>query len=211
MHYFFHHLNDFSGSPRIINEKIKAYNELGEEVLIITNNDYGFIDTGFLPHKYLPYSKSNSKLIKVIRLFFWWVRASLLVMAAVRKHDTVHASTLINAPILMSARLKQAKTCIHVMEYAISPKPLKSLLRFFARNFVDYYIYLSRFLMDVDPINKYGKVQITYPAVDGIISKAGSISYRERTLHPSNKNRVCMVCSLVWYKGGTGNILPSPD
>jgi L-malate glycosyltransferase len=201
MHFFFHHLNDFSGSPRIIDSKIKAYNLLGADVFIVTNDDAGFIDTAKMKHCFLPYSKSSSRIVKLLRLTLWWISASWFILVNVKKDDIVHANTLINAPILLAAKLKQAVTVIHVMEFAISPKILKKTLRLFASNFADTTVYLSEFLRDIEPIKSSNSSLITYPSIDISVSDAGAIHHKSKDRNSISSKTVCMVCSLIWFKG----------
>ncbi|MGK6322998.1 glycosyltransferase family 4 protein [Sphingomonas sp. DT-51] len=198
MHIFVHLLNDYSGSPRIMNEKISCYAALGEECLVITNADRGFIKTADHRHHLISYEKSTHRVVWLARLLLWHVKVFLLLLRRVRRGDVLHASTMLTAPHLVAARLKGARTVAHIMETRVSPRLHRWLMTRLIAAAADRIVYLSRYVEQV-LAPRLGRVpaQITYPCVDPALVAAAEVAppRREDAFH------VGLICSLVWYKG----------
>lgn len=200
MHRFIHLLNDFSGSPRIINEKIAAYRRLGHDCAVITSGTAGFIRLTGPGDRIVPYAKHANKAVWALRLLAWHVRTFLLVLRTTRRSDVVHGSTLLTAPQLIAARLRGAKTVCHVMEVSVRPALHRRLLLACARHAAARIVYLSAFVesalrQDLGVVPHH----VTYPCVDQRILDAAS-SRRPRPEPPATL-RIGMICSLVRHKG----------
>lgn len=200
MHIFIHLLNDFSGSPRIINEKIAAYNALGEECFVITNDDCGFIRPPGR-FRFVAYRKHRSRLRWSIALLLWHLQVFWLVLRFARRGDVVHASTMLSAPHLVAARWKRARAVIHLMEIRVSPNFHKRVLCAIIAAFADRIVYLSRYVEDIlgfrfDNIPHH----ITYPCVDRTIVDAARA--QDSVAGTATQDfTVGMVCSMIWHKG----------
>lgn len=201
MHVFVHLLNDFSGSPRILNDKIRVYRELGESCFVITNSPDGFISLEEGAHQLVSYAKHRNRIIWAFKLLAWYPRAALAILAVLRRGDTLHCNTLLTAPLLAAGRLRRAQCVSHVMETRIKPPLFKALLRSSVRMFADRVVYLSRYVAaeEAFPGTRI-KVTTTYPAVDRAIFSAG-LAHRSAPGPVEPGFRVGLICSLVWYKG----------
>jgi glycosyltransferase involved in cell wall biosynthesis len=200
MHIFIHMLNDFSGSPRIINEKIGCYRQLGADCFVITNGDRGFIRVESYPHRLVPYEKHPNMLIWALRLIVWHLRTFFLVLRLAGRCDVVHGSTLLTSPHLLAARLKGARTVSHIMETKVSPAIHKRLLSAFVRRFSDRLVYLSAYVETALGSQFSGLPhRITYPCIDqAILDSAGRHPDVPSAPRPFT---VGLICSLIWHKG----------
>lgn len=200
MHIFIHLLNDFSGSPRIINEKIACYRALGADCFVITNDDRGFIRVEPGKHRFIPYRKRSNRLLWTAELLLWHLRAFLIVLTLANKGDVLHASTMLTAPHLMAGRLKGARTVIHLMETRVSPALHKRVVCALIAAFADRLVYLSRYVEETLGHAFPGKPYlITYPCVDPLIVEAAGSAVPRRT--NAQQFVVGLICSLVWHKG----------
>lgn len=200
MHIFIHLLNDFSGSPRIINEKIECYRRLGADCFVITNGDRGFIRVENYPHRLVPYEKHPNMLIWALRLLVWHLRTFLLVLRLASRGNVVHGSTLLTAPHLLAARIKGARTVSHIMETKVSPAIHKRLLFAFVRRFSDRLIYLSAYVETALGSQFRGQPhRITYPCIDQVILDSAARQTDEPAA--STPFTVGLICSLIWHKG----------
>lgn len=200
MHIFLHVLNDFSGSPRIINEKIECYRNLGMDCFIVTGGTNGFIQTNDVPHHIIKYQKHKNKLIWAFHLLFWHFQTFLFILRIAGKDDVVHCNTLLTAPHLLAARLKGARAVSHIMETRISPKIHKFIMAQFVGGFADRLVYLSEYVKTAMQETIRGVPStITYPCVDPVILKnANSLTLQT----PKNDQfTVGLICSLIWFKG----------
>lgn len=199
MHIFIHLLNDFSGSPRIINEKIGCYRQLGAECFVITNGDRGFIRVENYPHQLVPYEKHPNMLLWALRLLIWHLRTFLAVLWLAGRGDVVHASTLLTAPHLLAARLKGARTVSHIMETTVNPPIHRRLLSAFVRRFSGRLVYLSAYVEAALGARFSGQPhRITYPCIDQAILDSASQQPAQRAAAPFT---VGLICSLIWHKG----------
>ena len=176
VHIFIHLLNDFSGSPRIINEKISCYSQLGGDCFIITNGRGGFIRTDNIKHQIISYEKHSNIAIWAFRLLIWHFRTFFFVICLAKRSDVVHCSTLLTAPHLLAARLKGAKTVCHAMETTISPPLHKYILFAFVRLLAHKVVYLSAYVETaLGPQLRNPDHCVTYPCIDQKILDAANI------------------------------------
>lgn len=202
MQIFVHLLNDFSGSPRIINDKIAAYSRLGEDCYVITSGNQGFIEIARYQHRVVPYAKHPNRLRWTMRLASWYCRCFLTLLGVARRGDIVHCSTMLTAPLLLAARLKGARTVSHVMETKLKPPLFKWILRRFVSAFAEHVVYLSNYVATAEPFPKRPRT-VTYPGIDERIFDAGAahLARRPPMGRASGPLTVALICSLAWYKG----------
>lgn len=200
MHIFIHLLNDFSGSPRIFNEKIGCYRQLGMDCVVITGGLDGFIRTDNVPHHIVSYQKKPNKVTWILHLLWWHIRTFILVLRLAGKSDVVHCNTMLTAPHLLAAKLKGATPVSHIMETRVSPIIHKRVMMAFIRHFADRLIYLSAYVENVLRDEIYGvPFRITYPCVDPeILCNAMRKPVKARKDQPFT---IGLVCSLIWFKG----------
>lgn len=201
MHIFIHLLNDFSGSPRIMGTKVGSYREHGAECLVITSNPGGFIRPEAGLHRIVSYAKyPGNRLVWAFGLLWWHLRAFFTVLSVARRGDTVHASTLLTAPHLLAARIKGARTVIHIMETEVNSSIHKAALIFLASSCAQRVVYLSEYVRTALGVH-FGDTptRITYPCIDGAIFAAA----RAETRRPGEGVRftVGLICSMIWHKG----------
>ncbi len=204
MHLFVHMLNDFSGSPRILNEKIKAYQRAGESCFVVTGGRSGFIETSQVEHTIIGYQKHANKVVWALGMLRWYLYCFLYVMYKARRGDVVHCNTLLTAPMLLAARLRSAQCVSHVMETRVKPPFFKRALRFFVARFADRVVFLSRYVAEVEAFpQRLSASTVTYPCVDPDIYAAGSRFWAasRRTAPAYRPFCVGLICSLIAHKG----------
>lgn len=200
MHIFIHLLNDFSGSPRIINEKIGCYRQLGVDCFVITGGTGGFIRTDNVPHHIVSYEKQANMLIWILLLIWWHVRTFILVLRLAGETDVVHCNTMLTAPHLLAAKLKGATAVSHIMETRVSPALHKRLMTDFVRRFADRLIYLSVYVESTLRDDIHGvPFRITYPCVDPEILR--NAMQQPAKAKNGESFTIGLICSLIWFKG----------
>ncbi len=200
MHIFVHLLNDLSGSPRITQHRIAAYQALGLNCFVVTSGPDGFINLDRCNHKIIFYGKHRNKVFWIFRLIVWHLRTFLFLAKTLNREDTLHASTLLTSPQLLAAKLKGAKAILHVMETEIRPPFHKQLLLLSTQLFATHIIYLSKYTASKFAISLARKRQrVTYPCIDHQIYDE-AIQFLKKV--PSEKKfTIGMTCSLIWHKG----------
>ncbi len=200
MHIFIHLLNDFSGSPRTLDEKIGCYSQLGGDCYVITGGSSGFIHTENLKHKIIPYEKHSNRAIWAMRLFIWHVRTFLFVLRLTKRSDIVHCNTLLTAPHLLAARLKGAKTVCHIHETMVSQALHRRILSTFVRLWAGKLVYVSAYV-EIALGPQFSKLPycITYPCIDQpmLANAMAQVSAVEE----ARSFTVGLICSLILLKG----------
>ena len=200
MHLFIHLLNDFSGSPRTLNEKIGCYRQLGCDCFVITSGSNGFIRTDLVKHKIIPYEKHNNRVIWALHLLLWHIRAFFWVLRHIKRSDIVHCNTLLTAPHLLAAHLKGAKTVCHIHETMVSQSLHKYFLTAFVRRWASKLVYVSTYVetaMETELSRK--SYCITYPCIDQqILDSAMTQVLVAKEAKPFT---IGLICSLIWHKG----------
>lgn len=201
-HVFVHLLNDFSGSPRILNDRIRCYQQAGRDCFVVTNDGRGFISLDKVPHRLVSYAKHRMRLIWAARLVAWYPRAAMALIGVVRSGDTLHCNTLLTAPLMLVGRALGARCVSHIMESQIKPAAFKRVLRACVGRFADRVVYLSRYVAEEERFPGDAlKSTVTYPAVNQRIFEAGS-RYRAAVHHAGGGTfSVGMICSVAWHKG----------
>lgn len=202
MHYFFHLLNDLSGSPRILCKKILKYQDKGEDCFIVSNNTPGVIDLNNFDCIKLNYRKVEDSFIAWAWLYFsWQVRASFFILKNCSKNDYIHCNTHLTAPILFAAKIKKCKTVVHILETSIKPWWFKKILKTFIHLFSDKIIHVSNYYKSKE--NYHNKPQlISFPCIDDRLSLIGKSNFNNKLNHfEQNVSTITLICSLVWYKG----------
>lgn len=196
--YAFHLLNDFSGSPKVLMQLVKAWRDNNYEVNLYTNN----IDSGgFLSkienikyHKgwYL-YSKNQW-----FRLIYYSLSQFILflkMMFIVKKKDLIYINTVLPFGAALLGKLKGSRVIYHIHESSIKPAPLKWLLISIVKWTASEIIYVSNYVKNCHQINKIPSHVIYNGIENEFLEIAQNIEKKN-----SFKN-VLMVCSLKKYKG----------
>lgn len=199
-HIFIHLLNDYSGSPRILNDRISVYSSNNKKIHIITNDKDGFIELHGKSSALFNYKKSNNIFLKLIRYWIWMIRVSIYLLFYIKENDVVHGNTMLTAPLFMAAKLKKAATISHVMETKIRPNYFKIFLRYFIKNHADQVIFISKFLLDVEGFHNKN-TSVVYPKISNELISSDMCG-KEKLLENNGKYfNVTMICSLSWSKG----------
>lgn len=197
---FFHLLNDYSGSPKVLSQVIEAVSSKGADVELFLGGKGG---DGFLSsvpcvqrryfykrfeNKYLTLlSYSLSQLMLFFRLISY------------RKSSTVfYVNTLLPFGAALAGKLLGIKVFYHIHETSIRPKPLKLFLRWVVERCSSKNIFVSHFLADAERFPAV-ESRVIYNAIPQEMARIAA----HHTYHaqPNDKFSVLMICSLKAYKG----------
>lgn len=199
MHYFVHHLNDLSGSPKILGDKIRKYKSSGEEVFLVTNQSEGFLSGLDVSLVKLSYSKSSYKFITLLYLLWFHLRVGLFLYKNVKEGDFVHVNTLVNSPLVILKLFCRCQFLIHIMEVSLKPKIYLNLMLFFAARF-DGIVCLSQFVVLRLNLSQRRYV-VTYPYLGDEILMKGDVARSSSSISGIDPKNILMISSMVWFKG----------
>jgi glycosyltransferase involved in cell wall biosynthesis len=106
MRYCLQHLNDLSGSPLILRERLDAM-PADEPVTLITNQTQGFLSGWTGPTVRFRYVKHDGRVLRFLSLTAWYLKAGAWLLWHLKPGDSLTASTLISSPLLALIRLRR--------------------------------------------------------------------------------------------------------
>lgn len=198
MQYCVHHLNDFSGSPLILRERLNTIAAAGPPVLI-TNFGSGFLSDWNGPVVRIGYTKHDNAVLRFFSLSLWYLRAALYLLRSIGPGDRLILSTLISSPLLMVLLAKrQVKAQVFVNEVLFRVPVWRAIgLRLMNRADVEK-IYLSRFVQDSWRFS--GPARIVYPKLRQAFIDMDPDTSSEQPVNP-HALRFVLVCSQTDAKG----------
>lgn len=198
---FAHLLNDFSGSPKVLLESIRACASRGlAGKLYVGSTGTGALSAAGIPSEPFPYARSRWRIVTLISylssqvaLFF-----KLLVDRSVAPDAVVYVNTLLPFGAAIYGRLTGRRVIWHVHEITITPSPLRWMLLSIARWTASLVIYVSDAHATSLLIRGVARRRI-HNALDGRL--LGIASTSEYVHRRSGVFTVLMIASLRDYKG----------
>lgn len=193
----FHLLNDRSGSPKILRQVLRGWQQEGREVHLYTSmhND-GFLShiEGIIYHNGWYRFKSNPWL----RLVYFLLSQVILfgkMYAKVSANDIVYVNTVLPFAAALLGKTKGCRVIYHIHESTVNPRLLRWFLLKVVSSTASEIINVSEFVAKSNGIGQI-RNHIVYNAIDaefmtGILPKSPQILPRN----------VLMLCSLKAYKG----------
>lgn len=198
MRYCIHHLNDFSGSPLILRERMESIAAQGP-VTLITNGGTGFLSTWDGPVVRFDYTKYENKILRFVSLSVWYCRVVSYLARHLKSGDILILSTLISSPLLLVFFLKRGiKAEVFVNEIFFRVPVWRSVGLMAMGNDAIYKTYLSKFVRDTWQFS--GPCRIVYPKLREPLM---SLASGQRGLEVPNIDRLrfFLVCSQIDAKG----------
>ena len=195
--FFYHLLNDFSGSPKVLRQII--LNVQKEEVEIVLNtseSQRGFLsDITGVSLEGNSYTFYDNKILRLFALCFSQFLGFLRALVKFKKEDIVYINTLLPFGAALAAKIKGSTLIYHIHENSIKPKILMWFLVKVASITATEIIYVSNYVRDELNIN-HAKESVIYNAIDRAF-----LSNMDLDEKCNKQKRVLMVCSLKFYKG----------
>ncbi len=160
MRYCIQHLNDLSGSPLILLERMQEMG--GDDITLITNQTEGFL-SGWTGHTVrFSYTKHRNNVLRFLSLSWWYLKVAAWLAFRLRDGDRLIVSTLISSPLLAIAILRSNVAADLMVNEIFFRVPLwRTLGLSCAKSSKVRKIYLSRFVRDF--WNFGGPSEIIYP------------------------------------------------
>jgi len=195
----FHLLNDFSGSPKVLSQLIKGWDENDIDVHVCSSfQNHGFLSglSPWISRRPVWYRFYDNKFVRLIALLLSQFLLMARFLFVVKKEDIIYVNTVLPFGAGLVGWLKSCRVIYHIHETTMKPAILKKVLFGIAKFTANDVIYVSRYLADKEPMEGK-KTYVLHNAIpEEFIKRAKSIP-RDTTM-PQN---VLMVCSLKIYKG----------
>lgn len=197
MKYYIHHLNDLSGSPLILRERLNAIHFRADTTLV-TNHTEGFLSSWSGLTVRFNYVKHPNVILRFLSLTTWYVRVAFYLLLNLRSGDELIISTMISSPLLFVIICRQGISAEIMVNEIYFRVPLWRMLGLYmARSPKVQKIYLSRF---VEVNWSFGQPsRIVYPLLRQELIQLSDMT----PVRPKNRNRLkfFMVCSQIEAKG----------
>lgn len=196
--YTFHLLNDYSGSPKVLMQSIKAWVKAGHEVTVVTSKGReGFLsDLPGVDYEYFWYKLGSNQIMKIIFLLWSQLSIFMKLLFIVKKEDLIYINTVLPFGAAFLGLVKRCRIIYHIHETSMKPIIFKKMLFNIVELTTEEVIYVSKYLSQEEKIN-CEKTYILHNAIENDFINIAS-SQKENSI--SYKN-VLMVCSLKDYKG----------
>jgi len=197
---FFHLLNDYSGSPKVLSQVIEAVSKKGFEVELFLGGkgSSGFLTSVSCVQRRYFYKRFDNKFLTLISYTLSQVLLFFKLLRYRRSSEVFYVNTLLPFGAALAGKFLGIKVFYHIHETSIRPRPLKVFLRWIVERCSSKNIFVSHFLARAEGfLNVEGKV--VYNSIpQGMSSIAASHVYQPL---PDGRFGVLMICSLKTYKG----------
>lgn len=196
---FIHLLNDYSGSPKVLSQVIRAIQKNGSDIELYTgkSND-GFLSDLTNQHHYFFYKRFNNKYLTLVT--YTLSQLSLFFkLLKYRNEDVIfYINTLLPFGAGLAGKFIGKPVIYHIHETYIKPQLLKTFLRFIVQKTASKIIFVSKSLQEIDPFPTKREYTV-YNALPNDFVQITSV--HNNTNEDNNIFNVLMVCSLKVYKG----------
>lgn len=199
---FAHLLNDFSGSPKVLQGVIRTIVSagIGEATLYLGSSGDGALSHCMLPITRYWYKRTGYRIVTLCTYLFSQVVlfCKLLSDRSIERDALLYINTLLPFGAALYGKLTGRKVIYHVHEISIAPLPLKFILTGIARLTSSLNLYVSDAHMQALPIAGVPAIRI-HNSLDADFSSLASASVYSHIR--DGFFNVLMVASLRDYKG----------
>jgi glycosyltransferase involved in cell wall biosynthesis len=196
---FIHLLNDYSGSPKVLSQVIKAVQKDGYQVeLYIGKSDDGFLSDLIHNHHHYFYKRFENKYLTLVT--FMLSQASLFFKLLKHRNEDViiYVNTMLPFGAGLAGKMMGKPVYYHIHETSLQPASFKRFLRSIVQKSASKVIFVSKAVEEVESFVNIPQ-KVIYNALPNSFSNVAVKSSYEH-LRDENFN-VLMICSLKAYKG----------
>lgn len=196
---FIHLLNDYSGSPKVLSQVIRAFQRNGIKAELYTGkSENGFLSNLTVQHNHFFYKRFENKYLTLIT----YTLSQLILFFKLLKYRnedvTFYINTLLPFGAALAGKFIGKPVIYHIHETSIRPKILKSFLRYIVQKCASKIIFVSRSLQKDEAFPNQKEYTVYNALPEEYRLEADQHKYAWR--YNGNFN-VLMICSLKAYKG----------
>lgn len=197
---FVHLLNDYSGSPKVLSQVIKACDSNKYEIELYTGkSSNGFLTNCTSNHHSYFYNRFNNK-IGTLFSFVTSQKHLFFKLLKYRNQDvTIYVNTMLPFGAGLFGKFFNKKVIYHIHETSINPEVLKRFLRFIVQKTASKIVFVSKSVQELEGFKNIEQLHI-YNAVSADFTLK-SLKHQYNSEQDNGKFNVLMACSLKAYKG----------
>ncbi len=192
-----HLLNDYSGSPKVLMQLLKAWTKNGIDTHLFTSGGRtGFLsDIPNVKNHFFWYQFSQSSWIRIANFFVSQFLLMIKLLFFLKKQDIVYINTVLPFGAAIAGKIKGCKIIYHIHETSVKPKIFKNFLFGMAKHAADKIVFVSDYLLQQESLINH-QVLLYNVLESDFTDQADQFQYVEKPLPI-----VLMICSLKIYKG----------
>lgn len=181
----------------VFSQVLKGFVDSGCEVDLFTSNTEGLLsDIEGVNRKDLSYNWSPKKLTTLFYLLWSQLRLFFQILSYRNTPAVIYINTILPFGAALAGKLMGKEVIYHVHETSIKPEIFKSFLFGIAQRCASNAIYVSKFLLEQEPLKGVDCRVIYNGLSEDFVTKAELAEDRG-----IDKETVLMLCSLKVYKG----------
>ena len=196
---FTHLLNDYSGSPKVLSQVIKAVQKNGCDVALYTgtSND-GFLSGVTDKHHTYFYKRFENKYLTLVTFMISQVSLFFKLLKYRNEDVIIYVNTMLPFGAGLAGKVMGKPVYYHVHETSLTPASFKRFLRSIVQKTASKVIFVSK---SVEKAEEFVDIpqQVIYNALPNDFANI-ALKSTYLPLRDNNFN-VLMICSLKAYKG----------
>lgn len=192
-----HLLNDYSGSPKVLMQLLKAWTKNGIDTHLFTSSG----KTGFLSaisnvkNHFFWYRFSPNAMVRICNFFASQFLLMIKLLSFLKKQDIVYINTVLPFGAAIAGKIKGCKIIYHIHETSVKPKIFKNFLFGIAKFTADKIVFVSDYLLQQESLIDH-QVLLYNVLESDFTDQADQFQYLKKPIPI-----VLMICSLKIYKG----------
>ncbi len=194
-----HLLNDYSGSPKVLSQVIKAIQKKGCDAVLYTGkSDDGFLSGLTNEHHTYFYKRFENKYLTLITFMLSQVSLFFKLLKYRNEDVIIYVNTMLPFGAGLVGRVMGKPVYYHIHETSLTPASFKRFLRAIVQKTASKVIFVSKAVEEAESFDNIPQEVIYNALPDAFTEVALNIPYspmKERNFN------VLMICSLKAYKG----------
>lgn len=196
---FIHLLNDYSGSPKVLSQVIKATQNNGNEIELYTGkSEEGFLSNITPKHHSYFYKRFENKYLTLVTFLISQTSLFFKLLKFRNQEVVFYINTMLPFGAALAGKLMGKPVYYHVHETSLQPLKLKRFLRSIVQKTASKVIFVSNFVKKTETFSDK-KQFVIYNALSDDFAKV--IEQDNYQWKKDNRFTVLMICSLKAYKG----------
>lgn len=196
---FIHLLNDYSGSPKVLSQVIKAVQKKGCDTELYTGkSDDGFLSGLIDKHHYYFYKRFENKYLTLITFMLSQVSLFFKLLKYRNEDVVIYVNTMLPFGAGLAGKMMGKPVYYHIHEISLTPASFKQFLRSIVQKTASMVIFVSKAVEEAEFLDNIPQEVIYNALPDAFMEAAVKTPYHVQ--HDGSFN-VLMVCSLKAYKG----------
>jgi glycosyltransferase involved in cell wall biosynthesis len=191
-----HLLNNYSGSPKVLMQLLKAWNKHNIETHLYTCGGDGFLSNiEQVNQHFYWYRFAENRIIRLLFLVMSQFLLAVQLLFFLKKTDILYINTVFPFGAAIVGKIIGCKIIYHIHETSIKPAIFKKFLFAIVKWSSSEVVYVSNFLAEKEPIKV--KKHILYNVLENHFRKKAALNWST----VKETKIILMICSLKAHKG----------